>query len=82
MEDKVKKLLAIKERIEKGKTRVSKLEGQQEQQLSNLKKEFECDTVEEAEKLLLDFGEELDELEKDFEEDYAKLEKEYPILFT
>jgi len=45
-------LLDLKEKIETGKVKRNKLEGQKEEALSTLKKEFKCKSIKEGKKLL------------------------------
>lgn len=52
MNTETKQLIELKERIEKAKYQVNKLEGQLESLSDTLKKELKCSTIKEAETLL------------------------------
>jgi len=75
-------LLALKDKIERGKTKLSELKGQKTQQLETLLEEWKCISVEEAEKKLAALEEELETLEKEIEDGVAELEEKYPDLIN
>ena len=74
-------LLALKDKIERGKTKLSELKGQKTQQLETLLEEWDCKSVEEAETKLTKLEKELETLEIEIEEDVAELKENYPDLF-
>jgi len=74
-------LLALKDKIERGKTKLSELKGQKTQQLETLLEEWDCKSVEEAETKLTKLEKELETLEIEIEEDVVELKEKYPDLF-
>lgn len=68
-----KTLLDLKEKIDKGKEKKNRLEGQQEEALSTLKKEFKCKSVKEGKKLLKEMQEEVDKDSKVLDRQIEKL---------
>jgi hypothetical protein len=68
-------LLDLKEKIETGKVKRNKLEGQKEEALSTLKKEFKCKSVKEGKKLLKEMQEEVEKDSNVLEVQIEKLEE-------
>ena len=68
-------LLGLKEKIEEGKTKLNKLEGQREEALKTLQKEFKVKGVKEGAKLLKKMKEEIEKEGKILEEQIRKLER-------
>jgi len=66
-------LLDLKEKIEQGKVKRNKLEGQREEALSTLKKEFKCKSVKEGKKMLKKMIEEVEKDSKVLEKQIEKL---------
>ena len=77
----IEQLLALKDKIERGKTKLSELKGQKTQQLETLLEEWDCRSVEEAETKLTKLEKELETLEIEIEEDVVELKEKYPDLF-
>lgn len=77
-----KEILNLKERIENGKQKLAELKGAKGNQLSNLKKEFNCSSVEDAVKLKKKYEKEIDELNEKIEVSVSELQDTYPDLFT
>lgn len=75
------KLLEIKETIEKGKRKLSELRGEKKNQLQQLKKEFGCSSIEEAEVLLEKYSKKINVLNEKIREATAKLQNDFPDLF-
>lgn len=71
------KLLKMKEKIDKAKADVSRLEGSRDQLFKTLEKDFECKSLKEAEKKVKKIGKELDQKEIALTEGIATLENEY-----
>ena len=71
------KLLKMKEKIDKAKADVSRLEGSRDQLYKTLKKDFECKTLENAEKKVKKIGRELDKKETALAEGIVGLENDY-----
>lgn len=71
------KLLRMKEKIDKAKADVSRLEGSRDQLYKTLRKDFECKTLKDAEKKVKKIGKELDQKETALAEGVAGLENDY-----
>lgn len=71
------KLLKMKEKIDKAKADVSRLEGSKDQLYKTLKKDFKCKTLKDAEKKVKKIGEELDKKEVALTEGITGLENKY-----
>lgn len=67
----------LKKGIDEAKTDSAKLEGRKQEQLNQLKTEFNLDTIEEAEKKLEELNKQLDAKKADIENEYKKLKEEY-----
>lgn len=63
----------IKKKVAKAKTDHDRAQGAYDEQMKKLKEEFGVDTIEDAEKLLVD----LEKEEKQFEEEYNEAKKEF-----
>ena len=74
-------LLQLKQKIEKGKQKLSELIGQKKNYLEHLKTEYKCNSVEEAKTLLEKYQKESQDLEDKIEKGLSKLEKTFPQLF-
>jgi predicted nucleic acid-binding Zn-ribbon protein len=74
-------LLRLKEKIQKGKTRLAELQGQKQQLMKTLDTSYGCKTVEAAEKKVEDQQKKITHLEQQIVTDVEALEEEYPILF-
>lgn len=73
-------LLALKNKISKGKEELASLKGEKKYLLTQLKEEFDCVNLQQAEKLLLRERAELAELEKEIERKLEELEEKYGQL--
>lgn len=74
-------LLRLKEKIQKGKTRLAELQGQKQQLMKTLDTSYGCKTVEAADKKVEDQQKKITRLEQQIAADVEALEEEYPILF-
>jgi predicted nucleic acid-binding Zn-ribbon protein len=74
-----RKLLDLKQDIDKAKTNVSQLEGQKAQLLQTLKNDWKCNTVEEAEVKLKEMEKECEDLNTQIDEGVAKLQQDYEL---
>lgn len=72
-----KDLLRLKEEIDEAKELHSKLQGQREALLQQLKDEYNCTSIKQAEKMLDKMEADIETLSKEIEEELAELEKEY-----
>ncbi|MCP4475371.1 MAG: hypothetical protein GY821_12565 [Gammaproteobacteria bacterium] len=72
---KTQTLLDLKEKIEEGKVKKNKLEGQKEEALKNLKANFGCGSIKEAESLLKSTLVKIEKEEEILEEQIEKLEE-------
>lgn len=74
-----KELLALKEDIENIKMEVSKLTGQKEALMKQLQTDWNCETLEEAEKKVKTMEKEISDLERQIEEGMKELEEKYEL---
>lgn len=74
-------LLRLKEKIEKGKTRLAELQGQKQQLIKSLAADYKCNTLEEASALVKEQDKKIRKMEKRIEEETLTLKETYPILF-
>ncbi len=72
-----KELLDLKEEVEEAKTKVSELTGQKQALIKQLKEDWKCATVEEAEKKLKSMKIDIEKLEEQIEEGTKELEEKY-----
>lgn len=70
-------LLELKQDIEKAKTKVNQLEGQRKGLLEQLKEDWGCSSVEEAEKKLSKLEAGAEKLDKKLQKGIQKLEEKY-----
>ncbi len=75
-----KDLLKVKEEIEESKSRVSELKGQQKALLKQLKDEFDCDTIEEAEEKLAEYENAITTLDKKIKRGLAEVDKKFNLV--
>jgi glutamine synthetase type III len=69
-------LLDLKNKIEKSKTTVAELTGQQKSQMNQLKETFGCTTIEDAEEKLETIKKSISKLDTQIEEGLEKLEEQ------
>jgi len=74
-----KELYKLKEKVEKAKIEVSELKGHKSALEKQLKKDWGCDSVEEAEKKLETMKKEVAKLDKDIEAGIEELEEKYNV---
>jgi len=74
-----KQLLQLKEEIESAKTQMAELSGRQKYLREQLKKEWQCETVEEAEKKLQELITEVQKLEEKCEELFKQIQEKYDV---
>jgi hypothetical protein len=74
-------LLRLKEKIEKGKTRLAELQGQKQQLMKSLAADYKCKTLEEASELVKEQDKKIRKMEERIEEETLTLKETYPILF-
>lgn len=72
-----KKLLNMKAEIETAKNESSKLEGQIETLQNNLKNDYGCDDIEQAETKMESMGTEIDKLNNELETGVKELEEKH-----
>lgn len=70
-------LLQLKEEIDEAKELQSKLEGQREALLQQLKEEYGCSTIKQAEKLLTKMEKDIETMSDEIQDGLDLLEKEY-----
>lgn len=69
-----KELLDLKANVEKAKTKVSELKGQQTALMKQLKEEFDCNSIEEAETKLEEYSKTIHILEKKIKKGVEEVE--------
>jgi len=74
-----RKLLDLKEQVEEAKIKVSELTGQQTALMKQLKEEFGCTTIEQAQKKLETMEKEITVLDKKIEEGVQELKTKYNL---
>jgi len=74
-------LLRLKEKIQKGKTRLAELQGQKQQLMKTLATDYKCKTLEEATELVKEQDKKIRKMEERIEEGTFTLKETYPILF-
>lgn len=74
-----KQLLDLKKKVDEAKTTVSELTGQRTAQIKQLKDEWKCSSVEEAEKKLEKMSKDITELDQQIEESIEELETKYNV---
>ncbi len=72
-------LLDLKDEIEQAKQDLSELKGQQKALMAQLKSEWGCTTIEQAEKKLGAMDDELALLDSQIEEGIKDIEEKYPV---
>ena len=77
MANATKRLLELKDEIERATLDKAKAEGALKQNLQRLKEDFGCTTLEEAQKKLAKMIKEKEQLEEDIEEAVEELESNY-----
>lgn len=75
-----KQLLKMKERIELEKQEKSRLQGKLDSLMDRLKKEYRCETIEEAKKKLVDLETERAQLEEQIDDKAKLIESRYEQL--
>jgi predicted transcriptional regulator len=73
------KLLQLKEKIDRSKTKLNELAGKENHLLEQLKDEYDCDTVDEANEKLENLDEEIQNLQSKINEGLEELEEKYEI---
>jgi hypothetical protein len=74
---KQKDLLDLKDEIEEAKIKVTSLKGKKELLMSQLKEKWKCETVEEAEDLLMEKRKEVKTLSTKLDKKLAEIQEEY-----
>jgi hypothetical protein len=72
-------LLELKKKVDAAKTTVSELEGEQKALMKQLKEDWQCVTIEQAEKKVKTMNEEIETLSTQIKEGIAELEETYQI---
>lgn len=75
-----KKILEIQGKIETAKSNISKLKGKQELYSKQLKDQFSCDSLPEAENYLKKLVSKIDRLEQSLEKALEDLQKKYKLI--
>lgn len=72
-----KELLELKEDIENAKQKVSELKGERQALMKRLKEDWNCDSLEEAEKKLKVMSEQVEKLSEEITEGMKELESKF-----
>lgn len=72
-------LFKLKERIDDAKSKVSELEGQRKHLMKELKEQWNCNSVEAAEKKAKEIESEIEQLNQKIREGTEELEEKYDI---
>ena len=72
-----KELLELKEDIEEAKQKVSELKGERQALMKRLKEDWNCGSLEEAEKKLKEMSEQVDKLSDEITEGMEELESKF-----
>lgn len=72
-------LLTLKKQITEAKTQMSELTGQRKALLAQLKTDWGCSTIEQAQKKLQQLTEEIDKIDLEIEEGVQELNEKYEI---
>jgi len=78
---KTEELLELQKKIESSKNRANQLQGRQSQLLKQLQTEFNCNSVEDGEKLLEEMQKEITTLGRQIDTGIKELKEKYPALF-
>lgn len=70
-------LTKLGKEIQSAKNSVAQLEGRKAEVMDRIKKDFDCNSVEDAEKLLDEMTIELEEINKTIEQDFNKLKENF-----
>jgi polyhydroxyalkanoate synthesis regulator phasin len=73
------KLLQLKEKIDRSKTKLNELSGKESHLLEQLKEDYACSTVDEANEKLETLDEEIQDLESKIKTGLEELEQKYEI---
>ena len=74
-----KNLLELKDQIEDAKANVAELKGQQTILMQQLKTNYNCKSIEEAETLLAKWKKEVDKMQMQIDEGLKELEEKYQL---
>jgi len=72
-------LLDLKQQIKEAGDKATELKGQQKSLMSQLKKDWNCDTTEQAEKKVEELGKEITQLNTKINEGVKELEENYEL---
>ena len=72
-------LLQLKREIDSAKSEISELKGSKKQLMKDLKEQWDCDSLEEAEKAHQKLGVEIEKLSTQIEEGVKELNKKYEL---
>ena len=73
------KLLQLKAEIDEAKIKIAELNGKKESLMQDLKKNWNCTTLKQAEKKLVDLEGDVKDLSKQIEKGVAELEEKYEL---
>lgn len=73
----LQQILALKNKVESLRRKADEMKGAQDQLQKQLKKDYGCETVEDARKLLRKMKKEQEKLEKQYEEEMNRFHKKW-----
>lgn len=73
-------LLKLKKQVDEAKTKVSELNGHKTALLKQLKEDWKCNSIEDAEKKLKSMNKEIDDLSQQIETGIEELKSKYELL--
>lgn len=79
MDSKERKLLDLKKKIEDAKQRLAELQGQEQLLLKQLREDWNCSNIGQAEAKIEDIESDISSLEKEIEEALNDIRKKYDI---
>lgn len=74
-----KDLLDLKEKVDKAKSQLSEAKGRKEYLIQQLQTDWDCTTVEQANKLLEQMEGDIEQLDEQIEEKMDEIKEKYPL---
>ena len=74
-----KELLELKEKVDKAKSQLSEAKGRKEYLIQQLQSDWDCTTVEQANKLLEQMEGNIETLDEQIEEKMEEIKEKYPL---
>lgn len=74
-----KQLLELKKKVDEAKTKSTELTGQKNALIKQLKKDWGCDSIEEAEKKMKKFEKQIESIDEQIEKGIEEIEEKYEL---